>query len=460
MGHGWCQQFNKQAALLHSTSEPKIIGDSAWKLLKAFSFDPRELRGISIQIQKLQKVDDVPPAGGGQGRLPFHRINPLSVNRPKSPPKDPAPVVPTPSIAVESRSQDDDVVLIDMADTTVNQAQPAVPVAKSAPVDLPSFSQVDQSVLEALPDDVRKELEAEYRRRSASPFVAPVPPVSANLGLRSEPLKGPLFRLSVRGTSNVKRITQALAPKSRGVRSPTKTTIFAKSDNGKGKEKATNSMTSAIDISADELRSLDLDPDIFALLPKDIQREQLAGARHAKGHGGATLVFADGKRKALKPMTGFIRDPNAVRFIPPPPPHVNHPEPPFLKQISHGEKSFFTLAEDVQDLIEAWIDRFRERPPKDKDVEYFAKFLLQSVDGERSTYGGIEKAIGVLKWWLMLLRMHFGTWEHAQGDTPVDKEGRITSEMVGRAWWKAFRDVKGRMDVAARKSLGGGISVR
>ncbi|EIN07940.1 hypothetical protein PUNSTDRAFT_135458 [Punctularia strigosozonata HHB-11173 SS5] len=507
MGHGWCQQFTKQAALLRTTSEPKLIGDCAWRLLKSLAFDPKELRGIGIQIQKLQKVAQSVP-DQGQGKLFFPPAAAMPINQAKQGQPPPA----APPTVVLPPSQNDEVIMIDVPDKAeaalkdANLPVPAVPVdlpsfsqvdrsvfdalpddvrkelqaeyqrrsvsplkevamkniktsIPAAPVDLPSFSQVDRSVFDALPDDVRKELEVEYKRRSASPLVAPIPPAPVNLGLRASPVKAPLFKLSVKG-SNVKRITQALAPKNRGVRSPKNTTIFAKIDKGKQKQKIIFPTTSVANVTPDELRELDIDPDIFTMLPKDVQREQLAGARYARGLGGATVVFAEGKRKPLKPMTGFIKDPNAVRYIPPPPPHVYHPEPPFLKQISQGKKLFFTLAEDVQDLIEAWVDRFREQLPNDRDVEFFAKFLVQSMEGERSTDGGIHKAIGVLKWWLIVLRTHFGVWEHVQGDMPVDPEGRITSEMVGRSWWKAFREVKGRMDVVSRKRFGGNVSVR
>jgi DNA repair protein REV1 len=37
-----------------ATSDEKVIGDHAWRLLKSFNFDSKELRGIGIHIQKLE----------------------------------------------------------------------------------------------------------------------------------------------------------------------------------------------------------------------------------------------------------------------------------------------------------------------------------------------------------------------------------------------------------------------
>ncbi|KAG2352983.1 hypothetical protein BDR07DRAFT_1497303 [Suillus spraguei] len=120
----------------------------------------------------------------------------------------------------------------DIEDPLQNQAGPSRPLPT---LDLPSFSQVDKDVFDALPDDVRKELEVEYQR------------------------------------VNVKRITQQLAPKNRTSVSPRKNTLFAKRE-----------VPSYMRVSDAELRKLDIDPDVFAALPVDLQREQVIMARHAR----------------------------------------------------------------------------------------------------------------------------------------------------------------------------------
>ncbi|KAG1830167.1 hypothetical protein EV424DRAFT_1377445 [Suillus variegatus] len=68
-------------------------------------------------------------------------------------------------------------------------------------------------------------------------------------------------KILVKGV-NVKRITQRLAPQNRTSVSPHKTTLFAKRD-----------VPSCMRVSHAELRKLDIDPDVFAALPVDLQRE-------------------------------------------------------------------------------------------------------------------------------------------------------------------------------------------
>ena len=96
--------------------------------------------------------------------------------------------------------------------------------------------------------------------------------------------------------------------------------------------------------------------------------------------------------------------------------------------------------------------------PQQKDVDRFAKFLIQSASAD----SGIEKAVEVMKWWLILLRRYWDVWEHHADN---DGEGGVLvgwseDREVGKAWWKAFRAVKGQVDVVARKKFGGSLSLR
>lgn len=348
--------------------------------------------------------------------MPFKRVGPTTKPR----------RAVTPQIAVQPPSQDDDIQVVEP------------PAKDNLPgVDLPSFSQVDMSVFEALPEDVRKELEAEYKRRSVTPGPAPKEALPA---LEAASPK----KVGARGV-NVKRITRQLAPRNRPVLSPTK--LFAK-----------RVYASSINVKERELRKYGIDPEVFAALPAEMQREQLAAHRAP----GVTLYT--GERKVLKPRAyrgkGWTK---GIVFRPPPPPKAVWVERPTLKQQGKekGEKLCFTEKEDVQGVIETWVESFREHAPNERDVDYFAKFLVQCVDGTRSSDSGVERAVAVLKWWLVLLRRHFGVWEHApEVEGVTERPVRVTSEYVGRAWWRGFREVKEKMDVAARKKFGGCLSLK
>ena len=416
-----------------ATSDSRVIGEHAWRMLKSFNFDPMDLRGIGIQVQKLESSSA--PISAGQARLPFKLVD--------SPPKaihatDPDYGKPDLQIVVHPPSLPSQPV-----DATACHPVPG-PSMSSDVLELPSFSQVDKDVLDALPEDVRQELEAEYKRRSVSPLPAEIPVVS--------PVK-PRSRLTVKGT-NVKRITQQLAPRNRPVmKSPDKNALFNKQKAG----------PSAVHVSEAQLRKLDIDPEVFAMLPVELQHEQLALARQAKSAGVSPLKL--GERKVIKPYNGKGRR-SSASYHRRPPPRANHPQPPSLKQQGKekGVKLYFTEATDVQRVIETWVEGFREHAPNSRDVDYFAKFLVESVDGSRSTDAGLEKAVRVVKWWLVLLRRYWGLWEDSRDDVEpeetVELEGKTMSNNVGKAWWKAFRDVKEKMDAAARKKFGGCLSLK
>ncbi|THH30823.1 hypothetical protein EUX98_g3369 [Antrodiella citrinella] len=447
MGHGLCETCTKQIQLVASggraTNDYKVIGEHAWRLLKSFNFDPTELRGIGVQVHKLEK------SGGteidqGQAVLPFKPVEVTKVQPKTDQAKPPVKQVHPPQINIEPPSSPVDAV------DAVALREPSELQGQVPALDLPSFSQVDRSVFDALPEEIRKELESEYKRRSITPDP---PPASPAKRVRFPSLKPtdvfPKVKISVKGT-NVKRITQQLAPRSRSSISPKKTTLFRKRE-----------VPFKVTISEAEVKKLGFDTEVFAMLPKTIQREQVANARFKKS--GKIGVTFGGPRRVLKPISRLLPR-TRPKYVPPPPPQANFPAPPTLKQQAKakGQKLYFSETDDVQKVIETWVHSFLEHPPNSKDVAFFAKYLVQCVDNARSTDSGLERAIAVTKWWLVLLRRHFGVWENADdldmGE--LKRGGQWTSEGIGRAWWSAFRDVKGQMDAAARRKFGGCLSLR
>jgi len=191
--------------------------------------------------------------------------------------------------------------------------------------------------------------------------------------------------------------------------------------------------------------------------------EQLAIARQAKKCGGLSVLVKESnrERKEIKATHRPARSPSVLHPRRPPP-KVNHPEPVGLKRpgSQKGEKLSFTETEDVMNVIQSWVETYQQHPPYQKDIDFFAKFLVLNADGSRSTDTGMEKSVAVLKWWLMLLRRYWGMWEHDVGEDVVDTETTESSEEIGKSWWKAFRDVKQQVDLVARKKFGGCLSLK
>lgn len=209
MGHGLCETFTKQIQLIapggHASSDDKIIGEHAWRLLKGLNFDPKELRGVGIQVQKLEKSSGAAELDQGQAILPFKPLN-IAKQRPDAVRAEQSiKSAEPPEIIVQPPSSPPD------QNTVPGARENAKARDESSSHDLPSFSQVDRSVFDALPEDIRKELEAEFKRRSTTPNPAPQPSPAKRVRFPSLGPRDvfPKIKITVKGT-NVKRITQQL----------------------------------------------------------------------------------------------------------------------------------------------------------------------------------------------------------------------------------------------------------
>ncbi|KAF8352243.1 hypothetical protein F5887DRAFT_1277909 [Amanita rubescens] len=413
LGHGKCDSFTKQTQLLgpggQATNDDKIIAEHSMRLLRTFRFDPRELRGIGIQIQRLESnatKEQAESLIGGQTILPYTKAS-GSPSRLQSG----ATMAPPP---------EGDIAMADVSSENASLYEGKQAMAQE--LELPSFSQVDLDVYDALPDDVKQELDAEFKRRST--FKSPVS-VLPNV---DSPKKG----------QAVNRITRQLAPRTtRSSLSPKKSRLY----------QPTTSKASAPRVSEHELHSLDLDPDVFYLLPEEVQREQLVRARMLK-KGAEDLVDMQTQKKTLKPRKPPSLPAEQRRQLSPP--RAKFREPLILRQHSkQGERHSLTEPSEIQNAIGNWVEKYRHWAPKEKDVKFFAKHLIQCVDSATMGDDGIEKATAVMKWWMVLLKTYWGDYETI--------EGRV--DHVGEAWWRAFKGVKEQLDLEVRKKFGGLISL-
>jgi DNA repair protein REV1 len=423
MGHGACDVFNKQAALQNgrATSDASVIGEQAWRMLKSFGFDPKELRGIGIHVQKLE-----PASGPDRGALP----------------KGQGTIGFKPAMKKLDRVHYAEPQTAASKEVTSTSDSP-----KPGPSDLPNFSQIDMDVFNALPPELRGELKVafEQKRRSESPFLQQPEAGTSKAAAKSilpgakPPSDKPLFP-NRQLPLNTGRIARQLAPR----------TIFApmKKLNSMIKYKGVKSMQ----LTDDDLRNVGIDPDVLAILPKKLRDEQLVRARLLKQHG--KLPDVSSQRKIIRPRR---ISPKNVRRLPNP--NARYMQPAVLRRQGpkSGEKLYFTEADDIQNAIEAWVERHKKYPPEQRDIEFFAKFLVQSVDSAVSADSGVEKAIAVMKWWRVLLRRRYKDFENVTDSTKV--EGH-PEKAIAETWWRVFADVKDRMDNVAKKRFGCKLSLR
>jgi len=353
--------------------------------------------------------------------------------------------IPWPFIVVDPSSQD--AVIGDLPASGGGEGHL---MRDAVEVTLPSFSQVDPSFLEALPADLRTELEREYSRTDTGYSVAG-PSYHANALPATNQNSPSMTKKPEKAPADLARITRQLAPRSRPSFSPRKKfhPLFAK-----------RTAPITLRVQPAELKLLNIDPDVWAGLPIDLQREQLAALRAANVGTGmairASMSTQAKQERILNRWRTSRRSPSVgikglrIQIF------AQIPELPGLKQRgkSKSEELRVSETEDIQAVIGQWVKGFEDEGPRQGDVEYFGKFLARCVE----TDVGAQRGVSALKWWRVLLRQRWAKVEGPCGivDKPRDPE---TSE-VGREWWNAFWQVKAKMDKVIRKRYGGCLSLK
>lgn len=145
--------------------------------------------------------------------------------------------------------------------------------------------------------------------------------------------------------------------------------------------------------------------------------------------------------------------------------------------------------EDVLDVIGQWVNRHaapsRRSGPRPKDVDMIQSYLLKCVSGQGevpstpikpsqpsqwpgqdlgvSYLSGMERAVTVMKWWQVLLRRHWGSYEIQSLDPEAlsdDEEEDPISKNVAKEWWGCFVAVRKEVDKACMSRFGGRLSLR
>ncbi|KNZ57145.1 hypothetical protein VP01_222g4 [Puccinia sorghi] len=246
MGHGICDEFSKTAKLSGlggvGINDGTTIGNEAWKLLQSMTIPPEDLRGIGIQINRLEKLSKNFPHADKpqvQSTLMFKTTKAIEPSARRQAPRcnnkelpatpsnvvDCTPTAPaskkilkTPGelsstpFAVPPASQLD-LGVVDalptplklhiMKSVSTHQKPPdkskepnppdpqetidlITPEYKQKenpnPFDLPSVSQIDWKMLAELPSSVRRPIEAIYAQRKSSRHLPPPTPPNFTRG--------------------------------------------------------------------------------------------------------------------------------------------------------------------------------------------------------------------------------------------------------------------------------------
>ncbi|KAJ5434944.1 DNA repair protein Rev1 [Penicillium cf. griseofulvum] len=432
LGHGKCDTFNKSVALSVATNVPEVIGKEAISMLRSFNFSPGDLRGLGVQMTKLEPINTGPSGSSG------HESSQRKLNFQMSPPRK--KVIPdADSDELESPQKDDSVriqadpVLSDSAHKPLNisgsqfimptQADPKVLaelptdirsrlVAQAKPrqgsrsgspcppprearqpaqADLPPQSQLDPDALAALPEDVRKEVLEYYNYPAtiATPPPAPAVPVSRQLTSGSSKPRRPASPPKKRRGRPPKSATIANKPKPKplnqssfGFVLPRPAAVSTSLDEEALSRKASPNIEEPVEASA----------EFLAALPEDIRQELLEEQQRSR---------MQQRSQATEPTQ---RPPSRAQEAPPPAPISVEkllPLPPLPKRPVFTSQRLSQLP-DLRDAVGSWHEVFAAGGPYGEDVTSLCKYLSSVTLQEKD----VDKAVSVVRWLMWLVGDH------------------------------------------------------
>ncbi|PNS16148.1 DNA repair protein rev1 [Sphaceloma murrayae] len=454
LGHGLCDTYNKTIQLGIYTNDAKLIAKETLAIMRSFSFSPGELRGIGVQMQKLEPIKNEGLVEGSQRRLHF-KMDSL----PKQPSEQLGKVTTDANDAIQddiqtpkaNRVQDASIAMIPMkllADSPSKkplnilgtqfvmptQVDPAVLAelpedirarlmkqakqtspprsigygvvpeneyrgrTESPALELPTESQLDVETLAALPADVRSEVLALYKTNSNASRNQTVLPQSPRKNRTLPPGKVTTTRRRGRGGLFSSRTARSDTP------TLTQANFVALARNG-GKGDAAD--------SGAESESADLDPDFLAALPPDLRQEVVDNHRQERLRrtGGIDLTMHQRSRQRGRQKREKAEAVERLFKLPPRP-----PKPTFTKQK-------LSELEDLRGMIRNWVREFGDEDPFDEDVKALVEYLGQVIKEERD----MDKAVRVVKWLGYVVDTESeGKWE---GDEMKDRWGVVLGKV-------------------------------
>ncbi|KAI9835299.1 MAG: hypothetical protein M1819_002443 [Sarea resinae] len=460
LGHGKCDVANKSLVLGIATNAQDILSKEAISILRGYGFSPGDLRGIGVQMTRLEPLKGT--LGGGiessQKRLHFKTVgspNPVK-NEAEDPifddvesPQKPGAGRSRPEMAVVSKmaesgcqtplntlgtqfilpSQFDPKVVAELPDDIRSRflrvektepkpssrtASPSVKSRSHSPSNrhdiLPIPSQLDQETLDALPEDVRAEVLAFYQR---SPRKHPGQSL-----LPQSPRKVRSITASSKKTvTPTKRRTGLLFQNRQPVKGDSSSTTLTQSNFVAHRSKTADPSAVA---KSDFSDSEEIPADFLEALPEDIRREVLAEHRRSRLKMRSGLDISNTKKKRLPAVPPIQAGQRQLRLQPRP------PKPTFtVRKLS-------SLPE-LREAVLAWHDEFKGDPPYEEDVQALVRYLGKVVSDE----GDLDKAVAVAKWMAWVLDQ--------EGDGGEDE-----ADEVRRKWRDALRAVEEGIQEAVR----------
>ncbi|RDA84446.1 hypothetical protein CP532_2153 [Ophiocordyceps camponoti-leonardi (nom. inval.)] len=408
LGHGKCDSFNKSAAFGVATHSFDIMGKEAVSMLRSFKFSPGDLRGLGIQMTKLEpiKVHSKAP-GGSQRTLAFNAFaGPSPAKKPSRTEQIDDVESPTKPRSPGGRDIDRDPIAEDPITPRKPSLHPAMALSRAAQDDAKAKtplnvsgtqflipSNPDPAVIAELPYDIRRRLMGQRARcspprpapRSESPVLADELPSQVDpqvFNALPEEMKAEVLATYGRKRPqrpSPRRDGDTLSRRStgRGGIRGSMSKARRQRDTRAGVMQTTFKAVKRDDTpTEDEVE--ELDPEFLAELPEDVRQE--------------------------------------VR-------RIQFPEP--RRKIAFG--SGVTSTQEIKGMLDAWHGETRDDGPHGDDVEVFERYLTQLVLEEAD----LEKAVMLVKWLDVLVEQDGGSaagcasWRQAAGQVKEALQGAV-----------------------------------
>lgn len=425
--------------------------------------DPVELRGVGIQITKLDGEAKSNEREAGQGLLAFGKSK-TEVSRQATPVIQ--EVDERPSKAEEAPLAEEAVIAIPSSPYSATHTSPSrtrspsgsppsiqVVNATAGPSRIPTSSDgIDPEFLAALPPELRQEVKRDFvRARTASERPESAPPTD------DSPTKP-------KGKHAAAHITKQLRPQRKThltaaavAELPLYGAWSAAASKGKEREEADDDLEKIGIYFVSELRDLGIDPLFLADLPPEMQKEVVDQERQRKRQrqmlhrpADTSRIRAREREKGKNRVSASVSPGRFSRGGSNPPkqqpqvqigPTISRPPKPKLFNAS-------TLPE-VMDIVSRWIESRRGSGPAAKDADKVRAYLVKCMSQD---YGlaGVEMAVEVLKFMRVVIEEK---WEEGL----VDNEFAVGDDLAGREWWETWRGFRAEVDRLSVERLGAGL---
>ncbi|GAB1310912.1 deoxycytidyl transferase [Madurella fahalii] len=188
LGHGKCDTFTKSAAFGVATNDAGQISKEAVAILRSYKFSPGDLRGLGVQMTKLEPLKPSAAPDGSQRKLNFGNLTTApAAKKAKTEPIDDDISLPNPRHP-SGQEFERDPITVDPLTPRKPKVHPALALARANAADEKANSPLnmmgtqfiipsnpDPAVLAELPHDIRSRLvnQAKAKKRSSPATTAP-----------------------------------------------------------------------------------------------------------------------------------------------------------------------------------------------------------------------------------------------------------------------------------------------